>query len=227
MRKRKAHSRKRNACCNGGRKRSIRRAMRDRKVGSCISSRCGLSQKRSNPTIHSMSRCARSIGGIRKMNTANQKWKPCSPRSTVGTTNPQPDADGVVFGGVDREGNPHHGPQVDGFAETESRRLHRVWRLDLLRRSWLGQGQQGEHRGIRKIILATAGASSGRAIAALYIIAPARKPNGEPWSEGKKLVWWDQGQHKWTGVDVPDFVPGKVARVSPEWERKRTRCDPR
>ena len=40
MRKRKARSRKRNACCNGGRKRSIRRATRVPKVGSCISSLC-------------------------------------------------------------------------------------------------------------------------------------------------------------------------------------------
>jgi formate dehydrogenase major subunit len=29
-------------------------------------------------------------------------------------TAPQPDAEGVVFG-VDREGNPHHGPQIDGY----------------------------------------------------------------------------------------------------------------
>ena len=42
--------------------------------------------------------------------------------------------------GVDREGNPHHGPQVDGFAQTEGRRFHRKRRLDLLRRSWPGQG---------------------------------------------------------------------------------------
>src|ERR1700731_325075 len=34
-------------------------------------------------------------------------------------TAPQPGADGVVFG-VDREGNPHHGPQVDGFPRLKS-----------------------------------------------------------------------------------------------------------
>jgi formate dehydrogenase major subunit len=30
-------------------------------------------------------------------------------------------------------------------------------------------------------------------------------PDGKPWSERKKLVWWDAEQAKWTGEDVPDF----------------------
>jgi len=30
-------------------------------------------------------------------------------------------------------------------------------------------------------------------------------PAGVPWSEKKKLVWWDAEQKKWTGYDVPDF----------------------
>jgi formate dehydrogenase major subunit len=34
-------------------------------------------------------------------------------------------------------------------------------------------------------------------------------PDGQPWSEGKALVWWDAGQGKWTGHDVPDFVADK------------------
>lgn len=32
-------------------------------------------------------------------------------------------------------------------------------------------------------------------------------PEGRPWSERKKLVWWDEEQGKWTGYDVPDFPP--------------------
>jgi formate dehydrogenase major subunit len=32
-------------------------------------------------------------------------------------------------------------------------------------------------------------------------------PQGKPWSERKKWIWWD-GQ-KWTGYDVPDFAPTK------------------
>ncbi len=30
-------------------------------------------------------------------------------------------------------------------------------------------------------------------------------PDGKPWSERKKLVWWDAAGEKWTGGDVPDF----------------------
>jgi formate dehydrogenase major subunit len=30
-------------------------------------------------------------------------------------------------------------------------------------------------------------------------------PDGKPWSERKKYVWWDESAKKWTGVDVPDF----------------------
>ncbi len=31
-------------------------------------------------------------------------------------------------------------------------------------------------------------------------------PEGKPWSERKKMVWWDEAAGKWTGTDVPDFV---------------------
>ena len=30
-------------------------------------------------------------------------------------------------------------------------------------------------------------------------------PQGRPWSERKKYVWWDPAQRKWDGLDVPDF----------------------
>ena len=30
-------------------------------------------------------------------------------------------------------------------------------------------------------------------------------PEGRPWSERKKLVWWDADEARWTGHDVPDF----------------------
>jgi formate dehydrogenase major subunit len=34
-------------------------------------------------------------------------------------------------------------------------------------------------------------------------------PQGRPWSERKKYVWWDGAQGKWTGLDVPDFPETK------------------
>jgi formate dehydrogenase major subunit len=30
-------------------------------------------------------------------------------------------------------------------------------------------------------------------------------PDGKPWSERKRYVWWDPEQGKWAGEDVPDF----------------------
>jgi formate dehydrogenase major subunit len=34
-------------------------------------------------------------------------------------------------------------------------------------------------------------------------------PDGKPWSERKKYVWWDEAQGKWTGYDIPDFPADK------------------
>ena len=42
----------------------------------------------------------------------------------------------------------------------------------------------------------------------LYSRASA-DPEGKPWSERKKYVWWDEEQGKWTGYDVPDFPADK------------------
>jgi formate dehydrogenase major subunit len=34
-------------------------------------------------------------------------------------------------------------------------------------------------------------------------------PDGRPWSERKKLVWWNESKGEWTGDDVPDFTRAK------------------
>lgn len=34
--------------------------------------------------------------------------------------------------------------------------------------------------------------------------------DGRPWSERKKLIWWDEDQQKWVGNDVPDFPATKA-----------------
>ena len=39
-------------------------------------------------------------------------------------------------------------------------------------------------------------------------------PDGEPWSQRKRYVWWDAAQGRWTGEDVPDFP----ATTPPDYE---------
>jgi formate dehydrogenase major subunit len=40
-------------------------------------------------------------------------------------------------------------------------------------------------------------------------------PAGNPWSEKKKLIWWDPQQKKWVGPDEPDYVPDKSPDYRP------------
>ncbi len=49
----------------------------------------------------------------------------------------------------------------------------------------------------------------------LYNRASA-KPDGAPWSERKKLVWWDEATQQWTGNDTPDFTKGKAPGYKPQ-----------
>lgn len=53
----------------------------------------------------------------------------------------------------------------------------------------------------------------------LYNRASAR-PDGAPWSERKKLVWWDAGKKEWTGHDVPDFTKQKSPDYRPANDAK-------
>jgi formate dehydrogenase major subunit len=40
-------------------------------------------------------------------------------------------------------------------------------------------------------------------------------PDGRPWSERKRYVWWDADEGEWTGEDVPDFKPDKAPDYVP------------
>ncbi len=40
-------------------------------------------------------------------------------------------------------------------------------------------------------------------------------PDGKPWSERKKYVWWDEEQGKWTGHDNPDFIADRPPSYRP------------
>jgi formate dehydrogenase major subunit len=123
------------------------------------------------------------------------------------------DTDGVAFG-VDREGKPHHGPQLEGFAKLKADGstasggwiYSGVLGPDKINKAntrnsknYLGHGWGFVWPADRRIIYNRASA----------------KPTGEPWSERKKLVWWDEAQRKWTGIDVPDFVTDKSPEFRP------------
>ena len=48
----------------------------------------------------------------------------------------------------------------------------------------------------------------------IYNRASAR-PDGKPWSERKKLIWWDEQKKEWTGLDNPDFTKDKSPDYQP------------
>ncbi len=43
-------------------------------------------------------------------------------------------------------------------------------------------------------------------------------PEGRPWSEKKKLVWWDEAKGEWESPDAIDFEPKKRPDYRPNWE---------
>jgi formate dehydrogenase major subunit len=49
----------------------------------------------------------------------------------------------------------------------------------------------------------------------LYSRASA-DPEGRPWSERKRYVWWDEERRSWTGYDVPDFIADRPPSYRPE-----------
>ncbi|HEX2573303.1 MAG TPA: molybdopterin dinucleotide binding domain-containing protein, partial [Polyangia bacterium] len=40
-------------------------------------------------------------------------------------------------------------------------------------------------------------------------------PDGNPWSERKRYVWWDETQGQWTGFDTPDFIADRRPEYRP------------
>jgi formate dehydrogenase major subunit len=43
-------------------------------------------------------------------------------------------------------------------------------------------------------------------------------PEGRPWSERKRYVWWDEEAKRWTGHDVPDFIVERPPSYRPDKE---------
>ncbi|HEV2125098.1 MAG TPA: molybdopterin dinucleotide binding domain-containing protein, partial [Chloroflexota bacterium] len=40
-------------------------------------------------------------------------------------------------------------------------------------------------------------------------------PEGNPWSDSKRYVWWDEAQSRWSGLDTPDFESDKPPSYRP------------
>ena len=40
-------------------------------------------------------------------------------------------------------------------------------------------------------------------------------PEGKPWSERKRYVWWDEQKQRWTGHDTPDFIVDRPPSYRP------------
>ena len=126
--------------------------------------------------------------------------------------------EGIVFG-LDRAGNPHHGAQLTGYPDLKADgstscgcwiysgvfgpdKINKA--LSRNSKDYLGHGWGFAWPGDRRIIYNRASAN----------------PNGDPWSERKKLVWWDRAENKWTGRDQPDFPVAKSPEFRPKGEEK-------
>ena len=49
-------------------------------------------------------------------------------------------------------------------------------------------------------------------------------PDGKPWSDRKKYVWWDPEKEGWTGEDVPDFKDDKPPDYVPDQDAEAERA---
>jgi len=110
---------------------------------------------------------------------------------------------GAVFH-ADDAGRPHHGAQLSGipFLAGDGSTACGCWIYSGC------YGPDGVNRALKRDPHGPYGHGWGFAWPddrrILYNRASA-DPAGRPWSERKKLVWWDEAEGRWTGLDTPDF----------------------
>ncbi len=121
---------------------------------------------------------------------------------------------GVVHG-QDREGRPHHGPQLPDYKALQDDGSTACG-------CWIysgALGPDGVNKPRRREPSDPYGHGWGFAWPGdrriLYNRASAR-PDGLPWSERKKLVWWDPAKGQWTGHDEPDFPVDRPPDYRPD-----------
>ena len=49
-------------------------------------------------------------------------------------------------------------------------------------------------------------------------------PEGRPWSERRRYIWWDETAQSWTGLDVPDFPPTTAPDYDPPPDAENERA---
>ena len=106
--------------------------------------------------------------------------------------------------------------------EAQGRRLHHLRLLDLLRRV-LRRGQPGGAPQARqRAELDRPRVGLGLAGEPAHPVQPrVRRPGRQAVERAQGPVWWDADEGKWTGHDVPDFVPDKAPSYRPPRGRDR------
>ena len=125
----------------------------------------------------------------------------------------EPSAEAVLaeINGWDDEGQA--ALQLQG---AEGRRLDGVRLLDLLRR--LRRRRRTRPRAGSRAGSRTHARPSGRwawpANRRILYNRASADPDGKPWSERKRYVWWDEGQGSGPAIDVPDFDEREAPRTT-------------
>ena len=194
-------SRTRSACCSGARRRSIRRAMRAARPGSCTTSARRLKEKaQPDPRPRNaglqradlgLSDCtvAHARAGRRRGAAGDQRLH--RGRSARWST-----------GFSELQSGRHRRPAAAGSTPASSGGRRTIARTSASRADRYGHGWGFAWPADRRI---------------LYNRASAR-PDGKPWSERKKLVWWDARSKEWTGYDVARLHEDKRPTIG----RRRT-----
>jgi formate dehydrogenase major subunit len=113
------------------------------------------------------------------------------------------------------------GEPVSGFAELEDDGSTACggWIYSGVYADGVNQARRRKPRGEQDQVAAEWGWAWPANRRILYNRASA-DPEGKPWSERKKYIWWDEEQEKWVGEDVPDFQVDKPPTYRPDADAK-------
>ena len=110
------------------------------------------------------------------------------------------------------------GRALDGYTELQARRLDRLRLLDLLRllRRTASTRPARRRPGREQTWVAPEWGWAWPMNRRILYNRASADPDGRPWSERKRYVWWDErASGSWTGEDVPDFKADKAPDYVP------------